>query len=74
MTTLKNEHVESLKEDFEQVCSDKVSLQVQIDELSEEVSKQQRKIDELSKQNDELGKKLVKEDEDDVMNLLDFTA
>ena len=74
MTSLKNEHVESLREDFEQVCSDKVALQVQIDELSEEVSKQQRKIDELSKQNDELGKKLVKEDEDDVMNLLDFTA
>ena len=75
MSTLKDEQVRSLKDDFERICSDKVQLQVQLAEMTEKVSQQQKRIEELIKLNSELEKKAKNEEDDDnVLDLLDFAA
>eukprot|EP00112_Aurelia_sp_Birch-Aquarium-sp1_P002421 Seg1268.8 transcript_id=Seg1268.8/GoldUCD/mRNA.D3Y31 product="hypothetical protein" protein_id=Seg1268.8/GoldUCD/D3Y31 len=74
MTSVKGEHVKSLKDDFERVCADKVELQVDLSEMKEKVTKQQEKIDELITKNSELEDKLKTKEQDDVLDLLDFTA
>ena len=75
MSTLKDEQVRSLKDDFERICSDKVQLQVQLSEMTEKVSQQQKRIEELIKLNSELEKKAKNEEDDDnVLDLLDFAA
>ena len=74
MTSVKGEHVKSLKDDFERVCADKIELQVNLSEMKERVTKQQEKIDELITKNSELEEKLKTKEQDDVLDLLDFTA
>ena len=74
MSVMKDEHVKSLKKDFEKVCKDKVELQVQLSEMKDKVSENEKKIDELVRISDELERKTKKNEEDDVLDLLDFTA
>ena len=75
MSALKDEQVKSLKGDFEKICNDKVQLQLKLSEMTDRVSQQQTRIDELIKLNEELEKKSRHgEDGGDVLNLLDFTA
>ena len=58
--SVKGEHVQSLKEDFERVCNEKVQLQVTISELKEQTSANERRIDELILRNQNLGDELTR--------------
>ncbi len=66
MSSVKGEHVKSLKDDFERVCNDKVQLQMKLSEIEQKSLKQGEQIEELMARNKELVKKM-KNNEDDLL-------
>ena len=58
LSSMKGEHVISLKEDFERVCNDKIQLQIKVAECEERITKSYEKIEGLVEVNNDLRTKI----------------